>query len=542
MKKILLSILLIVTLISSSMCCVNAETFETLWNDYFTAGRKVDVPVVIKVNGESSVTDYAGAALNLTATLDMNEVKAAVAVLSAELDPADKAVVYATGEIVITAEWTGVTAPDASAMEINNLAGFTFKKAGMEVDGSVFFEEPTTREVSGNTLTATIGVQNKTLAELAELPDEIILTQSGFALAGNGTIEGELEFRMKAVKPGAPDVEKEIPFRPAVTPATVSKRTSSGGGTTTSTFNKLKYETNGGAAIADESYVSGKTVQLTKVPEKEGYTFEGWYADAALTQKITSVKMDADVTVYAAWKAVEGDEPVVVPHPVPEMLNGEDHFAYLNGYPDGTIRPYSSITRAEVATIFFRLLKDEVREQYLTTENVFADVNEGDWFNTAVSTMAKIGVVNGRYADTFAPDEYITRAEFTVICARFDDANEAGENKFTDVSDHWAEDYILEAVAYNWISGYEDYTFRPEANITRAETATLINRVLNRVPENVAAMLDTMKVWPDNNDVVAWYYIALQEATNAHTYERVNTVEEKWLTLIENRDWTVYEK
>ncbi len=539
MKKIILSILLVIALISSSICCVYAESFETLWNQYFTSGRKVDVPVVIEVNGASSVNDYIGTALELTATLDMTEVKAAVAVLSAELDTADKDVVYATGEIVITAEWSGVNAPAATALEINNLEGFTFKKAGLEVDGSTFFAEPANRVLSGNTITATINVQNKTLAQLAELPDEIILKQSGFTLAGNGTIDGELEFRMKAVKPGPSDVEKEIPFRPAITPASVSKKSSSGGAAT-STFNTLKYETNGGTAIADESYVSGKTVQLTKVAEKEGYIFDGWYADAALTEKITSVKMDGDVTVYAAWKLDEGDEPVA-PHPVPEMLNGADHYAYLSGYQDGTIRPDSSITRAEVATIFFRLLKDEIREQYLTTENLFEDVNEGDWYNTAISTMAKAGVVNGRYADTFAPDEYITRAEFTTICARFDDANSVGTNKFTDVSDHWAEDYILEAVAYNWIDGYEDFTFRPEEDITRAEAATLINRVLNRVPENADALLDTMKVWSDNSEA-AWYYVAIQEATNTHTYERVNAVNEKWVELAENRDWTVYEK
>lgn len=540
MKKILLSMLLVLTLISSSICCVNAATFETLWESYFIAGRKVDVPVVIKANDASSVHDFAGTDITLTAILDMGEVKAAVGILSNELDPADKDVVYATGEIVITAEWLGVNAPDESAMEIDNLEGFTFKKNdGSEVDGSVFFAESTNRVLSGNSLTATIEVQEKTLTELAELPDEIILKQDGFTLAGNGEITGNLVFTMNAVKPGDPDVVKEIPFRPAITPASVSKKTSNGG-TATSTFNKLKYETNGGTAIADESYVSGKTVQLTKVAEKEGYIFDGWYADAALTQKITSVKMAGDVTVYAAWKAVESDEPVIV-HPVPEMLNGADHYAYLSGYQDGTIRPDSSITRAEVATIFFRLLKDEVREQYLTTENVFTDVNEGDWYNTAISTMAKAGVVNGRYADTFAPDEYITRAEFTTICARFDDANEAGANKFTDVSDHWAEDYILEAVAYNWIDGYEDYTFRPEEDITRAETATLINRVLNRVPENAEALLDTMKVWPDNADT-AWYYVAVQEATNSHTYERVNEFNEKWLELTENRDWTVYEK
>ena len=534
MKRILLSMLLVITLISSSMCCVNAASLADQWNGFFVNGRTVGVEVDVKVNGADRVYDYAGTPIEFTASLDMTEVKAAVTALSLNLDAAEKQK-KATGSIVIEAEWTGVDAPAAGTLEVNNLAGFSFENGV----GADFFEEPVNRVLAGNKLTATINVKdNVTLESLANLPDTIVLTQSGFTLASNGEITGELTLDIKVEN----DANYTVPFRVNVNGVTVGVKGSGGSGSAaTSTFNKLKYETNGGAAIADESYVGGKTVQLTKVPEKEGYIFDGWYADAALTQKITSVKMDADVTVYAAWKAVESEEPVVAPHPVPEMLNGEDHYAYLSGYPDGTIRPDSNITRAEVATIFFRLLKDEVREQYLSKENVFDDVNEGDWFNTAVSTMAKAGIVNGRYADTFAPDEYITRAEFTTICARFDDANEAGENTFTDVSDHWAEDYILEAVAYNWIDGYEDFSFRPEKNITRAEAATLINRVLNRVPENADAMLDTMKVWPDNASS-AWYYIAVQEATNTHTYERVNEVNEKWLELTENRDWTVYEK
>ena len=534
MKRILLSILLVMTLISSSICCVNAAGLADQWNGFFVNGRTVGVEVDVKVNGANRVYDYAGTPIEFTASLDMREVKAAVTALSRNLETAEKQK-KATGSIVIEAEWTGVNAPAAGALEVNNLAGFTFENGV----GADFFEEPANRVLAGNKLTATINVKdNVTLESLANLPDTIVLTQSGFTLASNGEITGTLTLDIKVEN----DPAYTVPFRVNVNGVTVSVKGAGGSGSAaTSTFNKLKYETNGGSAIADESYVSGKTVQLTNTPEKEGYIFDGWYADAALTQKVTSVKMAGDVTVYAAWKAVEVDEPVVAPHAVPEMLNGADHYAYLSGYQDGTIRPDSNITRAEVATIFFRLLKDEVREQYLTTENVFADVNEGDWYNTAVSTMAKAGVVNGRYADTFAPDEYITRAEFTTICARFDDANEAGENKFTDVSDHWAEDYILEAVAYNWIDGYEDYTFRPEENITRAETATLINRVLNRVPENAEALLDTMKVWPDNN-AAAWYYVAVQEATNSHTYELVNELNEKWLELAENRDWTVYER
>ena len=314
--------------------------------------------------------------------------------------------------------------------------------------------------------------------------------------------------------------------------------TGKGGSASTTTFYTLKYETNGGTEYAAESQREGKKVELTKVPEKEGFVFAGWYSDAELTNKITSIEMTGDKTVYAAWTDEEGGE---VAHPVPDVLNGEEHFAYLNGYPDGTIRPTANVTRAEVATIFFRLLKAEVREENLATTNNFVDVSEDAWYNTAVSTMAKLGVVAGRTPDTFAPDEYITRAEFATICARFDDADEKCENcGFADIAAHWAEDYILEAVAYKWINGYEDNTFRPDNFITRAEAATLINRVLVRLPEDVSCLLDGMKTWPDNSES-EWYYIAVQEATDSHTYGRVDAVNEKWNTLEENFDWTVYE-
>ncbi len=557
MKKSLIAMLLVIALVMSCICSVSAATMTKDEFLALCAGLQTEIEVPVDIAGKKdegtygdTITAQVDDSAAFKATLDMTNVKD---VVQSVLDEAELILsteefndfkdLEVTGEFEISATWSGVENPAT----INSVP--EIEACFIGIDGFFEIEEA---NVVGNTIQITMQVIAGTkVTALATLLSEITLEIDGFTVVDDGEMKATIEGTTQILNPLSTSYDVEYVFVDSSNSADTSVikpvvidvdtgRPQSGGSTTISTFNTLKYETNGGATIADESYVSGKTVQLTKVPEKEGYTFEGWYADAALTQKITSVKMDADVTVYAAWKAIESDEPVIV-HPVPEMLNGADHYAYLSGYQDGTIRPDSSITRAEVATIFFRLLKDEVREQYLTTENVFTDVNEGDWYNTAISTMAKAGVVNGRYADTFAPDEYITRAEFTTICARFDDANEAGANKFTDVSDHWAEDYILEAVAYNWIDGYEDYTFRPEEDITRAETATLINRVLNRVPENAEALLDTMKVWPDNADT-AWYYVAVQEATNSHTYERVNEFNEKWLELTENRDWTVYEK
>lgn len=297
-----------------------------------------------------------------------------------------------------------------------------------------------------------------------------------------------------------------------------------------STRYTLHYESNGGTAYQDERYSSGTKVTLDKAPIRESYTFTGWYTDEKLTDKITSVTMTSDKTVYAGWVATG----------VPDMLNGDDHYAYVIGYPDGNVHPQGNISRAETATIFFRLLKADTRDGNLTAENVFADVANGKWFNKAVSTMAKLGIVKGRSAETFAPDAPITRAEFAAICARFNTKPTNTSNSFSDISGHWAEAEIERAVAFGWIAGYPDGTFRPDTYITRAEAMTMINRVLCRMPQDEKDLLRTMVVWPDNKPT-DWYYLAVQEATNSHEFERKGAVNEKWTKLTSAPDWTRYQ-
>ena len=303
---------------------------------------------------------------------------------------------------------------------------------------------------------------------------------------------------------------------------------STGGGSSSghSTRFTLHYESNGGTVYKDERYSSGTKVTLDKTPTRESYTFTGWYADKALTDKITNVKMTGNKTVYAGWTATN----------VPDMLNGDDHYAYVVGYSDGTVRPNANISRAEVATIFFRLLKEEVRDGNLTAENTFADVTDGQWHNKAISTMAKLGVVKGRNAEAFDPDAPITRAEFATICARFDKTQISTSSNFTDISGHWAEKYIERAATLGWIAGYSDGTFRPSNYITRAEAMTMINRVLCRMPETESGLLPGMITWPDNQPGT-WYYLAVQEATNSHDYDRKDAIHEKWTALTEAPDW-----
>ena len=306
-------------------------------------------------------------------------------------------------------------------------------------------------------------------------------------------------------------------------------QTHSGGhtsGGSTSTKLTLHYESNGGTSYRDERYSSGTIVNLDKIPIRGGYTFSGWYADAGLTAPITNVRMTENKTVYAGWEATA----------VPDMLDGTGHYIYAVGYTDGTIRPNANISRAEVAAIFFRLLKSDIRDKNVTTSNTFEDVQSGQWFNMAVSTMEKLGVVKGRSAEFFDPDAPITRAEFSVICASFDRRQINGSTSFSDLSGHWAEKSIERAAALGWIAGYADDTFRPNHYITRAEAMTMINRVLCRVPETEGDLLPGMITWPDNQPGT-WYYLAVQEATNSHDYDRKDAIHEKWTALTEEPDW-----
>ena len=224
-------------------------------------------------------------------------------------------------------------------------------------------------------------------------------------------------------------------------------------------------------------------------------------------------------------------------------LNTTDHFAYIVGYGNGEVRPQNNITRAEVATIFFRLLTDDVRDENLTKTNRYSDVAATSWYNTAVSTLSSMGIITGYPDGTFRPNAAITRAEFAAIAARFDTNGDKTAAKFSDIATHWAKDEI--SIAYNngWINGYPDGTFGPQRDITRAETMTLVNRVLNRQPETEDDLLPNMTVWTDNANPKAWYYLAVQEATNSHYYKfKTNSKYEKWTELRETRDWTLLEK
>lgn len=279
-------------------------------------------------------------------------------------------------------------------------------------------------------------------------------------------------------------------------------------------------------------------------PTRSGYTFMGWSPTVAET-------VTADVTYIAQWKRNGGHHPskpdntVEIPDEDALGLNTDDHFAYIIGYPDGTVQPNGQITRAEATTIFFRLLTEESRSANLTKTNGYTDVASDAWYNTAVSAMTKAGIVDGYPDGTFRPDAPITRAEMAKIISLFAKLDKS-ESRFSDIAGHWAEAYIKLAAGNGWIAGYPDGTFGPQRNITRAETATMINRVLDRVPSEESHLLSrgVMQIWPDANPG-DWFYLAMQEATNSHDYERNAkwaAADEQWTALRETRDWKALEQ
>ena len=301
--------------------------------------------------------------------------------------------------------------------------------------------------------------------------------------------------------------------------------------------------------------VNGKPAGST-AQAKSGARFDGWYsADGTLlSTDLTFVPTREAGTVwqgttyYAHFSAkrspstpstpAKPDETKPTLAPIPEMLNGEDHYAYLLGYEDGTVRPNGSISRAEVATVLFRLLKDGVRTQNLTKDNAYSDVPDTAWYSTAVSTLSKMGVISGYPDGTFRPNAPITRAEFAAMIARFDETAKSADTPFTDISGHWAENAIGKAYGNGWVEGSSKTVFCPESNLTRAETATLLNRVLHRLPEKESDLLANQIAWPDNPETF-WGYLTIQEATNSHEYERkADGVHETQTAKRENRDWS----
>ena len=421
--------------------------------------------------------------------------------------------------------------------------GYIFKGWASSAEASVAMFQP------GKTITVQSGEPSKTLYALWELNSYTVTFN-----ADNGT-----EAAITTVKHGQTVAEPTAPtkagynfdgwflngvefdFTTAIESditltAQWTKRSSGGSGSSSRDYDyTLRYVTNGGKAIASETKSKSwtKDYEDLPMPTRAGYRFDGWYYDSALKKEVTGdVKVNSrTVTLYAGWTGSS----------VPDSLNGEDHFAYVQGYADGTVRPNTPVTRAQVATILFRLLDESVRKEYLTESNTFTDVAANYWANTAISTMANMGVFKGRTADRFDPNAPITRGEFAAVCARFDDSKVKTTETYSDINGYWAANEILRAAALGWVQGYQDGSYRPNNSITRAQVVTMINRVLCRMPEKNADLLKGMSSFTDcaEDD---WCYLAIQEATNSHDYKtKSGSIHEKWTDLNTAPDWSRFE-
>lgn len=317
----------------------------------------------------------------------------------------------------------------------------------------------------------------------------------------------------------------------------------------------LHFDANGGeGTMGDLTYTHGQDQSLTKCGfTRAGYDFLGWATEAnggVAYHDQQSLSITQDTTLYAVWKQQPNqggsggghhtsgsgtqEKPDETP---PTTLNDTDHYAYIVGYEDGTIRPNGHITRAEAATVFFRLLTDEARDANLTDRSPYPDVSAGAWYNKAVATLSRMGILSGYEDGSFRPNATVTRAEFAAMAARFDTEAKPVDTPFTDLTGCWAADEIAKAYGKGWVNGYGDNTFRPNGPITRAEAVTLINRVLRRLPETDKDLLPDERTWPDNPETF-WGYLALQEASNSHLYDRKSNGYETQTKILPPRDWS----
>ena len=349
-------------------------------------------------------------------------------------------------------------------------------------------------------------------------------SMSAESLTGTASVSADIGYQEVPFRFAEPVVEQSAAEVPAAGQLTFRKE---------GTYRYSVQEMKGGGACTSYDETA-YTLSIEVVREGNALTVADWRFDGAdECTPLTITNSYRDIPYIPT--------PTPAPQPAKPALNTADHYAYLMGYPDGTVRPGGSITRAEATTIFFRLLTEESRSQFWATENRYSDVSAGRWYNNAVSTMTRAGIVNGYPDGTFRPNAPITRAEMAKIIALFAKLEPSAE-RFPDTAGHWAEPYIRLAAGSGWIEGYPDSTFRPDRAITRAETVTMIDRVLERVPKDESRLLphETMLTFPDCRPG-QWFYIAVQEAANSHVYERAaneRSGDEQWKELRDNRDWT----
>jgi len=477
--------------------------------------------------GSSVILDYTPQFINASATPNKNVKN-------------DEKVIVTASPIVAGYKVSSVTARDADGdIRVTDNGNGTWEFLMRNSDATVKVTEGVAVKYNINIETDNDGPKGKAQVDKKDLPVPpqasagqivTIVPRSGYKLDGPITVtttEGSVPVRVTGsdtftMPEGAVNVAIKL------------KKSSPDDPTPTSNYT-LTYK-DGDAVVATEKYIPGSNVQLTKTLTKEGFTLLGWNTDAAATERMGAIRMDSNQTVYAIWQeggTGGGDDPTPIGEGgrniTPDAFNADDHVKYVEGYEDATVRPNSNITRAEVTAMIYRLLKESSRNAIYSTTNSFSDVPARKWYNLHVSSMANGGYVAGYPDGSFGPDKNITRAEFVTMLANFLEAPLAGTNSFSDVKDtHWAYKNIVTAVSAGWVSGYEDGTFRPNNQLTRAEAISILNRVLNRNPQSEEDMYEDMIRFKDNMDSGKWYYLDILEATNGHEYVRNENGFEKW--------------
>lgn len=473
-------------------------------------------------------TDLSAATFKVRCTLQMAPVKETFAKIEAAKTASgvDADVVAkfnefkTTGTFTVTVTYAGATVPTAVTLpeetaEYYKITGTDTTAAGTAV---------ITIETKDG------GLSNDDLRGGAL--EDIVLTVSGVRAEAFGTpatVSVSVTGNSKSTRGGSTEQHYAYTTNTDTVEMTAKKASSGTGPAPASDKYTLTFDVDGDTSLVSSIRRDEGTELSTadfKIPHKDGYTFKGWYLDKAMTEKVgETVKLTKNMTVYGGFEKVGGPSAEVS-----GKLETVDHFAYVSGYPDGTVRPEANITREETAMMFYRLLTATYRASVESKTNNFSDVAADRWSNDAISTLVNAGILSGYPDGTFNPSAPITRAEFATLVARIVGVDETAAQSFTDLGGHWAEKYVATAVKLGWIAGYDDGTFRPDGKITRAEAMTLVNRILYRYVNEAGQHTDAIK-WPDNA-AEKWYYYAVQEATNGHDYGRQDDgVYENWTGL-----------
>lgn len=542
MKKKLIALSVAAVLSVSSVMSASAATWADVLKNINT-DRKIDVGADIEQRRNGTSDAYADGTINVEvssadeeksfdykATLYMKNVQETFR------DYYSKALLLCTGDAALKTELDNMPVRGEFNIEVEFPSTMTIPTDMVNTLGEMkgFNEEAkkifidTKREIVGNVLKITVKVKNPTddtkdYVTVKELYDDdkltylqdLTFTCEGVAVKGLGThtIIGKI-------------AGKNVIGTDSLNPL----------GTVTYTAVQVQDGADSGKTSINESVVlATPTPAPTPIPGGGS----GGSGSTGGSGIIAGGNTGVITPTVSPEPGTTGDAIVPAAAETAATLDRDNHYAYIIGYPDGSVQPSGSITRAEVATIFFRLMTDDSRAQLWSKTNDYSDVNAGDWYNNAISTMTAAKVVNGYSDGTFKPNATITRAEFAAIAARFINGRYVGTDKFSDISGHWAAELINRAAHTGWINGYEDHTFKPDQNITRAEAMTLVNNVLNRHVA-ISGLSENMTVWNDNSES-EWYYTAVQEATNSHAYTKTDG-NETWTGIQPARDWSELEK